>query len=103
MKVPLHLPVSPLPFQIIHEVSLLYETGQRGKHVLYEVQGLYILFVFQILQLAFQDHARASTPDTQVDDDPLPAESSSLPASCTTDDDPVPSPPKWSARNFKLT
>jgi hypothetical protein len=54
-------------------------------HVLYKIQGLYILFVFQILQLAFEDHARASTPDTQVDDDPLPAESSSLPALCTTD------------------
>jgi hypothetical protein len=52
-------------------------------HVLYEIQGLYILFVFQILQLAFEDHARASTPDTQVDDAPLL--------------------PKWSTRNFKLT
>jgi hypothetical protein len=56
---------------------------------LYEIQGLYILFVFQILQLAFEDHAKASTPDTQVDDAPLPAESSSLPALCTTNDDPV--------------
>ena len=65
-------------------------------HVLYEIQGLYILF--QILQLAFEDHARASTPDTQVDDDPLPAESSSPAASCTTDDDPVPSPPATTAK-----
>ena len=65
---------------------------------MYEVQGLYILFVFQILQLAFEDHARASTPATQVDDDPLPAESSSPPASCTTDDDPVPSPPATTAK-----
>lgn len=73
-------------------------------HVLYEIQGLYILFVFQILQLAFEDHARASTPDTQVDDDPLPAESSSLPALCTTNDDPVPAPPVTTAKmvNKKL-
>jgi len=67
-------------------------------HVLYKVQRLNISFVFQILQLAFEDHARASTPDTQVDDDPLPAESSSPPASCTTDDDPVPSPPATTAK-----
>ena len=73
-------------------------------HVLYEIQGLYILFVFQILQLAFEDHARASTPDTQVDDAPLPAESSSLPALCTTNDNPVPSPPATTAKmvNKKL-
>ena len=71
---------------------------------MYEIQGLYILFVFQILQLAFEDHARASTPDTQVDDAPLPAESSSLPALCTTNDDPVPSPPATTAKmvNKKL-
>ena len=67
-------------------------------HVLYEVQGLYILFVFQVIQLAFEDHTRVSTPDTQVDDAPLPAESSSPPASCTTDDDPVPSSPAKTAK-----